>query len=435
MLGFLGLSVVSAVFSAATAFADPKDADGWYKEGENQYILGEYVKAAEAFKAGFALETQDNKKPAYIYNVAQSYRQAKMCTEAVFFYKRFLQMKADGMGKPLSDTRRQETEQLIAEAETCAKSADSTAAKKPEGTMKPDGSTKAGAGGTTTTGGGTTAPKTGGGATTTTGGGGGTTTTAGGGGTTTAPKTGGGGTTTTTGGGGGTTTTAGGGGTTTTAGGGGTTTDTHKTDTKVANNNNDNDNGENDDDNDNVRRHHGIEPKLVDARGTLGGSHISAGPDVPMQFSFALVGGYPIKVMPKLRVYPGAALILTPIPYKNAQLMNSQSTASFTQLLANVGATYEVMPKISARGDLGLGLLFFGGIQDMGNPFTVNEQSTTGTLAMFNLRIAVSGDYDINKNLFVTATPFAFSFSPAKSGLQASSITTINFSVGAGYRM
>ena len=42
------------------SWAEPKTADEWYKEGENQYILGEYDKAAEAFKQGFGLETTDS---------------------------------------------------------------------------------------------------------------------------------------------------------------------------------------------------------------------------------------------------------------------------------------------------------------------------------------------------------------------------------------
>src|SRR5882724_6311605 len=147
MLGFVAVSLLWAT----AAMAEPKTADEFYKEGENQYILGEYDKAADAFKKGFELETVDSKKPAYLYSHAQAFRHAKKCTEAVFFYKRFMQLKASGMGKPLSAERRAETEQLIAEAEGCAKSADSTAKKPPDGTMKPDGTAKTGTGTTTTT--------------------------------------------------------------------------------------------------------------------------------------------------------------------------------------------------------------------------------------------------------------------------------------------
>ena len=36
--------------------------DDWYKEGETQYNLGNFDKAADAFKQGFALETVESKK-------------------------------------------------------------------------------------------------------------------------------------------------------------------------------------------------------------------------------------------------------------------------------------------------------------------------------------------------------------------------------------
>ena len=406
MLGFVAVCMLWAT----SAMAEPKTADEFYKEGENQYVLGEYDKAAEAFKKGFELESVDSKKPAFIYNVAQSYRQAKKCTEAVFFYKRFLQMKDSGMGKPLSAERRAETEQLIAEADACAGNG---------GAAKTNTTTTT----TTTTTPTTTTPKTN--PTTTT-----TTTTP----TTTTPKTNPTTTTTTP-----TTTTP----TTTTP----TTTTTTTTpttttttepehkqpDTKVAVK----DNGNDDEEDRGVRRGFQTDPKLVDGRFTLGLSHVGAGDNasVPLQGSFALIGGYPIKINEKLRVYPGGVITFTPIPWKNPTLMNADETASMTQLLANASATYEVMPKLYARGDLGLGLLFFGGFEDFGNPFTVNAQSTTGTMVMFNMRIAASADYDINKNLYATVTPFAFSYSPAKAGLIASSLTSINFSLGVGYRM
>jgi outer membrane protein assembly factor BamD (BamD/ComL family) len=58
------------------ALAQPKTPDDWYKEGETQYNLGNFEKAADAFKQGYSLETIENKKPAYLFNVAQAYRRA-----------------------------------------------------------------------------------------------------------------------------------------------------------------------------------------------------------------------------------------------------------------------------------------------------------------------------------------------------------------------
>ena len=37
----------------------------------------------------------ESKKPAYLYNVAQAYRQGGKCKDAAFFYKRYLSLKPD----------------------------------------------------------------------------------------------------------------------------------------------------------------------------------------------------------------------------------------------------------------------------------------------------------------------------------------------------
>ena len=70
-----------------------------------------------------------------------------------------------------------------------------------------------------------------------------------------------------------------------------------------------------------------------------------------------------------------------------------------------------------------------------GNPFTVGGAPTSGALSMLNLRVAVAADYAVTDNLVATLTPFAFAFSPAKDGLDADSLTRIDFLLGVGYRM
>ncbi len=361
MKRMLGLVGVSLLWSALAA-AEPKTADEWYKEGENQYNLGDFDKAADAFKQGFSLETDDAKKPAFLYNVAQAYRQGNKCKDAVFFYKRFLSLKDTGVGKPLSDDKHKEIEGLINELDACAKTQDAIAKKPPENTMSPSGDT-----------------------------------------TGTSPGTPNGNTGNTTG-----------------------------TGTKVANAG---DEGGEEGDEGGVRKGVTVEPKLVTGRLGLGASFVSAGNlDIPVQPNFTLIGGYPIKLIPKLRGEPGIAIAYKPIPFKNA--MGGSETAAMTQLLLNASATYEVMPKISARGDLGLGLLFLSGV-DMGSPFTQSGAGTSGALAMFSFRFALSGEYDVTKNIFATVTPFAYSWSPAKTGLRSdiAAINSFDFLVGAGYRM
>ncbi len=370
MLGLVG----AAMLWSTLATAEPKTADEWYKEGENQYNLGDFDKAAEAFKQGFALETTDSKKPAFLYNVAQAYRQANKCKDAVFFYKRFLSLKDGGMGKPLSEDKRKEIDGLIAELDACARNQEALAKKPPDSTMNPNNPT-----GTGTTGTGTT-------------------------------------------------------GTTGTGTTGTGTTGTKPGDNKVANAG---DNGDEDEEGNQVHKRVTGVPKTISARFEFGGSVIGMGDlTVPAQPALTLIAGYPIRVNDKLHVDAGAAVAFRPIPYQN-EITNGKGTASLTQLLADVGVGYTLVPKVSVRGDLGLGVMWLGGINDPGSPFTMGGAPTSGALGMFSLRAAVSGDYEVTPNIVVTATPFAFSYSPAKTGLRSDikAITAIDFMLGVGYRM
>ncbi|MBV8761875.1 MAG: tetratricopeptide repeat protein [Deltaproteobacteria bacterium] len=131
--------VCGALLVPMLALAQPKSADDWYKEGETQYNLGNFDKAADAFKQGFALETTESKKASYLYNVAQAYRQEGKCRDALFFYKRYLALKDADTAKPLSAEKREQTERLIAEQEECVKKLDSNAQTPPGNTLPPDG--------------------------------------------------------------------------------------------------------------------------------------------------------------------------------------------------------------------------------------------------------------------------------------------------------
>jgi hypothetical protein len=123
----------------ALAWAEPKTPDDWYKEGENQYNLGNFEKAVEAFKQAFSLEQNESKKAVYLFNVAQSYRQANDCKNAHFFYKRFLALKDADTVKPLSPKTRRDVEERINELEACAQQAASISKKPPNNNLPPDG--------------------------------------------------------------------------------------------------------------------------------------------------------------------------------------------------------------------------------------------------------------------------------------------------------
>ena len=90
----VGLTV--ALWSA-TAFADEASARKKYDAGERAYNLGEFHKAVELFKEAYA----DWPEPAFLFNIAQTYRQAGDCKQALFFYKRFLALKQQDTKKPI----------------------------------------------------------------------------------------------------------------------------------------------------------------------------------------------------------------------------------------------------------------------------------------------------------------------------------------------
>jgi hypothetical protein len=134
---FIFLLMVVAVAVSRPAAADPKTAAEWFNVGDNNYNLGNFEKAIEAFRKAYELEKDDALKPIYLYNIAQSYRQAGDCENAVFFYKRFLSLKATDTKKPLVQSTKDDIQKRISEQEKlCAEKA-SQRDKPPEGTMRP----------------------------------------------------------------------------------------------------------------------------------------------------------------------------------------------------------------------------------------------------------------------------------------------------------
>src|SRR5262245_741239 len=123
----------------ALAWAAPKTAEEWYEEGANQYTLGNFEKAIDAFKQGFSLEPDESKKANYLYNIAQAYRQTHDCKNALFFYKRFLALKANDTVKPLPAKTKKAVEDFITEADTCVRQQNQLSEKPPVNNVPPDG--------------------------------------------------------------------------------------------------------------------------------------------------------------------------------------------------------------------------------------------------------------------------------------------------------
>jgi len=341
------ICILAALLVPALALGQPRSADDWYKEGETQFNLGNFDKAIIAFKEGFALETSDSKKAAYLYNVAQSYRQANDCKNALFFYRRFLALRGANTAKPLAAKVRQDVEDRITELEACVQQAAAISTKPPNNNIPPggDGNEKPAPDDRHTPPGTTVA--------------------------TAAPEP---------------------------------------------------------EDSASVTKAATQAPHLLSLRATGGGSKLSTGDvDVPVQFTAALIAGYPIALADKVTLEVGAAFTFTPVPFEG-------SSAQIYGLMANAGLSFEVMPKVALRGDIGLGAIFFSGVSE--SPFTAGAE-TNGALTMFHVRAALSGDYAFTPNLVGTITPIAFTYSPAKEGLDESidAITSIDFMLGIGYRM
>lgn len=359
----LTILVSTLVLVPTLAMAQPsKTPDEWYKEGETQYNLGNFQGAVDAFKKGFELEPNESKKAAYLYNVAQAYRQAKDCSNAQFFYKRYLALKDADAKKPLKPEKRKEIEDRIAELDECAKQQEVIRSKPPDTNIRPDAED----------------PKPD---------------------PVKDPKP-----------------------------------DPGK---KVVG---DAGKGEGDGEGDGEGEGEGdvhkstetTQPKLLSVRAFGGGAKISTGKlDVPVQATFGLIAGYPIAVNDQLIIDAGAGFTFTPVPY---DVMGTSKSAKMIGLVVDAGITYAVAPKIGIRGDVGAGILAFGGVSE--SPFT-DGQPTTGALTMFHLRVGLSADYAVTPNFLVTLAPIAFSYSPAHKGLREDikSITALDFMVGVGYRM
>jgi hypothetical protein len=338
--------ILSVVCSAAIAFADESSARKLFDDGERAYNLGEFDKAVSLFKQAYEAWPE----PAFLFNVAQTYRQMGDCKQAVFFYKRFLALKEQDTKKPLKPERKAEIENRIAELDACVKR--ELAAKPPTELDK---------------------------------------------------------------------------------GGSGT---QHTDNKSTADKSNETD-GETDDDEDGEQNggeaSDSTQPHLMSIRAILGAAKLGAG-DLATKFQFGgtLVGGYPLTLAPKFQLELGAAISFSPVPYTTSS--DAKGTASLIGILANVAPTIEVIPKLSIRADLGVGVLAIPGLGMADNPFTTGPAD--GALSALHVRGALSADYAVTPNIVVTLTPISFGYSPPPAGFidEIKSLTLLAFFAGVGYR-
>jgi tetratricopeptide (TPR) repeat protein len=80
--------VVSLALAGGSVHADRGTAEAHYKKGMAAYALEDWDGAIAEFQAGF----RDEPTPAFLYNIAQSHRQARRSEEAVRFYQKYLEL-------------------------------------------------------------------------------------------------------------------------------------------------------------------------------------------------------------------------------------------------------------------------------------------------------------------------------------------------------
>ena len=344
------IAVATLVLTASSAFADEAAARKSFAAGERAYNLGEFEKAVTLFKQAYA----EWDEPAFLFNIAQTYRQIGDCKQSQFFYKRFLALKANDTKKPIKPELQTEVEKRIAELEECIRR--EIASKPPQQLDNGQSPTPA-----------VTAAKS---ATTTT------------------------------------------------------TAQPAQTDEPT-----------DEDDEEEPPTPPSDQPKLFSLRAQAGAAKLGAGDlDTKLTFAGGFVGGYPLALAPKLQLELGVAFSYVPVPYHT--ITDEAGTGGVINLLANVAPSYEIIPRLAARADVGVGVLLFSGLGKMGNPFTKDGSPASGALSTFAVRAAISVDYAVTRNVVITATPIAFGYSPAPEGLQPgiSSLTTLSFLAGIGYR-
>ena len=122
--------VIAALLCAGTARAQDKPGDAkaaakeHYNRGTSFYDLGRYDDAVKEFEAAYQLKND----PAFLYNLAQSYRQAGNHERAVHFYKTYLRYV------PKAPNRADIEEKIKSEEQLAAKGTGTGTTPPPPGT-------------------------------------------------------------------------------------------------------------------------------------------------------------------------------------------------------------------------------------------------------------------------------------------------------------
>jgi hypothetical protein len=92
LLGLFAAVMVALSAAPAAAQSNAKErAKALYQQGKTQFDLGNFDESVKLFKQAYS--TSPN--PAFLFNIAQAYRQMGDCKQALFFYKRYLTVAGD----------------------------------------------------------------------------------------------------------------------------------------------------------------------------------------------------------------------------------------------------------------------------------------------------------------------------------------------------
>ncbi len=366
-------TLLSALVLVPTlAMAQPsRTPDEWYKEGETQYNLGNFQGAVDAFKKGFELEPNESKKAAYLYNVAQAYRQAKDCSNAQFFYKRYLALKDNDTKKPLKPDKRKEIEDRIAELDECAKQQEIIRSKPPDTNIRPDSEDPKPDPNKDPKPDPNKDPKG---------------------------------------------------------------TDPKKVVGDAGNKGEGEGEGEEGEGEGDVRKTTEVtQPKLLSVRAFGGGAKLSTGDlEVPVQATFGLIAGYPLALSDQLIIDIGAGFTFTPVPYETTMKVNK--TGKMIGVMVDAGVTFAVAPKIGIRADVGAGILAFGGISESpftDGQATTGALTMFHVRAGLSADYAVTPNFLLS----LMPIAFSYSPAHEGLRDDIKSITALDFMVGLGYRM
>jgi len=100
-----------------------------YERGIRHYNLFEYDQAIEAFKEGYKLSGI----PAFLFNIAQSYRLKGDCVQALLFYRNYLRSHPDAENRKIAEEKMAAMEECVRKAEA----EKARAAEKPLGNVAP----------------------------------------------------------------------------------------------------------------------------------------------------------------------------------------------------------------------------------------------------------------------------------------------------------